>query len=212
MIRRDVSRRWKMSGREVPWAYGWKRPVNVPGAERLSTSGYDLQDALIAACGFIAPRSYLEIGVDGGGSFHAVLEAAELEYAVLCDIWDPAYCGHGLSGHEHIAAGLRGNPRAPRMLLFLDGDSREELPKLTGQSFDLITVDGGHTAEIATADLENCWPLLRQGGMLAFDDVGHPEYPQLEGVFLAFLGRHPDAMLIPEAGADWRNCALLAKT
>jgi len=208
-MRRDPTRRWVLSGREVPWAYGWKRPANAPGAERLSTSGYDIHDALIFACGFIAPRSYLEIGVDGGGSFFAVLEAAEIEYAVLCDVWNPDYCKHGLDGHEHIERQLQG--RGLKRVQFLDGDSRQKIPELSGQVFDLITVDGGHTEEIATADLENCWPLLREGGMLAFDDVGHTQYPHLEGVFLAFMGRHSDAVLIPEVGADWRNCALVAK-
>lgn len=193
-MKRDPERRWRLSGR---------------GHE--SDSGWDLQDALAAACAMISPRNYLEIGVDGGGSFYAVLEAAEIERAVLCDIWDPGYCEHGLAGHEHITAQLVGFPRAPRLLEFLDGDSRETVPGLAGQSFDLITVDGGHSAEVAAADLENCWPLLRAGGMLAFDDVGHPSYAHLEGVLLAFLDRHPEAMLIPEEGADWRNCALLMK-
>lgn len=193
-MRRDASRRWQLSGRNSPEYSGW-----------------DLQDALTAACGMIAPRSYLEIGVDGGGSFYAVLEAAEIDRAVLCDIWNPVYCDHGLASHEHITAQLVGFPRAPKVLEFLDGDSREKVPGLAGQTFDLITVDGGHSAEVAEADLENCWPLVRTGGMLAFDDVRHPEYPHLDGVFRSFLARHDDALLVPEEDADWRKAALLVK-
>jgi len=193
-LHRDPVRRWERSGRAANGDSPW-----------------DLQDALTAACRMINPHSYLEVGVDGGGSFYAVLEAVEIERAVLCDIWNPAYCEHGLMNHEHIKEQLQGFPRAPERIEFLDGDSRERIPELIGQTFDLITVDGGHAAEVATADLENCWPLLREGGMLAFDDVGHEDYPHLEGVLLAFMGRHPDAVLIPEIGADWRNCALVAK-
>lgn len=170
--------------------------------------GRDLQDALVAACGMLHPQTYLEIGVDGGGSFQAVLSASNLERAVLCDIWDPLYCNHGLANHDHIV-GILGTK--PLRVEFLDGDSRETVPTLAGQSFDLITVDGGHSPGIARADLENAWPLLRVGGILAFDDIGHRDYPHLEGVFMAFLGRHPGAILIPEATAPWRNTALLTK-
>lgn len=211
---RDPKRRWMQSGREVPWSYGWRRPVDAPGADRPSTSGYDLQDALIAACRMISPKSYLEVGVDGGGSFFAVLETLpyQLQRAVLCDIWDPKYCSHGFSGHEHIVRDLKKLGRSPELVEFLDGYSTELIPKLAGSQFDLITIDGGHTPDVAAADLENCWSLLASGGMLAFDDVGHPEYRYLEKVLLDFLVSHRDTVLIPEETADWRNCALLVKS
>jgi len=211
-LRHDPTRKWTISGREMPWAYGWQRPANAPGAERISTSGYDIQDCLVSACKMISPRNYLEIGVDGGGSFFAVLEAAEIEHAVLCDIWNPSYCDHGFKDHEHIAEQLRTFARPPKSVEYLDGPSVELIPRLAGRKFDLINVDGCHTSEAATLDLDNCWPLLREGGMLVFDDVGHSRYRHLEFVLRDFMAKHPDAALIPEAAADWRTCALVVKT
>jgi predicted O-methyltransferase YrrM len=36
--------------------------------------------------------------------------------------------------------------------------------------YDFIYVDGDHTEKAVYADAINCWPLLKSGGILAFDD------------------------------------------
>jgi predicted O-methyltransferase YrrM len=169
--------------------------------------GQDLHDALCFACKSIRPKSYLEIGVDGGGSLRTVLVNASLVRIVLCDIWNPKYCDHGLSNHEHIIPVL---DLFDAHVTFLDGDSKVLVPILS-EEFDLITVDGDHSAEGANADLTNSWRLLKRGGCLVFDDVGHHVFPQLNKVFTDFLRDNSDARLIKEKNADWRNTAIVVK-
>lgn len=55
----------------------------------------------------------------------------------------------------------------------IDGNSYVEvLPSLlrAGRSFDLIYIDGDHHREGVVADTILAWPMLRQGGVLIWDD------------------------------------------
>lgn len=57
------------------------------------------------------------------------------------------------------------------------GFSTYELPKMleAGEAFDLIYVDGSHTAWAVTVDLAYCAALLSVGGMMVLDDYWHQE-------------------------------------
>ena len=64
-------------------------------------------------------------------------------------------------------------------ITWLDGDSHELLGENTiikDKSVDLLVVDGDHTYEGAKLDLINCWPLLKKGGVLVFDDIRHEQH------------------------------------
>jgi predicted O-methyltransferase YrrM len=50
------------------------------------------------------------------------------------------------------------------------GYSDDILPLLEKESFDIIYIDGDHTAEAAFKDGINCFPLLKKGGIMIFDD------------------------------------------
>lgn len=41
--------------------------------------------------------------------------------------------------------------------------------------FDFIFIDGGHSYEVAKADFENYWPMLRPGGIIAMHDIAYPD-------------------------------------
>lgn len=143
-------------------------------------TGLDLHEALRAACSYLHPvLSYLEIGVDGGGSLNTVLCQGVPPRIVLCDIWDPTYCNHGdVKPYVNGVLEFFGAKAE-----FLDGDSKETVPRLR-ETFDLITVDGDHSEAGAYEDLINAWPLVRSGGgILVMDDINHPEYPWLKGVW-----------------------------
>jgi Predicted O-methyltransferase len=144
--------------------------------------GRDLHDALTYACKARTIRSYLEIGVDGGGSLNSVLCVTKPKRIVLCDLFDPTYCNHG-DTWPHIKAVLDYFSASAEVL---KGDSKSVIPRLR-ETFDLITVDGDHRAEGATADLHNAWPLLKKGGFLVMDDINHTDYPWLEGVWKQFV-------------------------
>ena len=92
--------------------------------------------------------------------------------------------------------------------LFLDGDSKQLIPTLTG-SFDLVLVDGDHSIEGARADLQNAWPLVRPGGILVMDDICHPEYPWLGDVLAEFLDDVSKEWIDEEHGGC--NAALIKK-
>jgi len=154
--------------------------------------GMDLHEALRAACQRTTVTSYLEIGVDGGGSLNTVLCEVIPARIVLCDIWNHEYCGHGdtkvivqdiLEWHGATAE-------------FLDGDSKETVPALRGL-FDLVLVDGDHSAAGALVDLQNAWPRVRPGGILVMDDINHPNYPWLSAVWEACV-KEWNMWVIPE--------------
>lgn len=48
--------------------------------------------------------------------------------------------------------------------------SQKELRKFPDQSFDIIYIDGDHTAAGVLVNAIFCWPLLKKGGLLIIDD------------------------------------------
>ena len=50
------------------------------------------------------------------------------------------------------------------------GDSKLVLPKLEHGTYDVIYIDGSHTAPNVLADSVLAWPLLKVGGILIWDD------------------------------------------
>lgn len=115
-------------------------------------------------------RSYLEVGVQEGRSLAIALAARPApSRVVLCDDWGTDSGGTGRGSHEHLRPLLedyRGEVE------FLDGDSREMLPRLL-VPFDLVHVDGGHSYEVASSDIANGWRLCRR--WLVVHDVSFPE-------------------------------------
>jgi predicted O-methyltransferase YrrM len=53
----------------------------------------------------------------------------------------------------------------------LVGASQDVLPWLRDEHFDFIYVDGAHEAKYVIQDAVLCWPLVRPGGFLLFDDT-----------------------------------------
>lgn len=170
-------------------------------------AGWDLHDALASICDWLQPKSYLEVGVDGGRSVETVIwHSSGLERVVLCDIWNPEYCGHGHRNCEHVRARLE-RLKYAGAVEFLNGDSHLLLPQLQAAlTFDLITVDGDHSAEGGFLDLRDCWPHLNAGGVLVMDDVNHPNYPWLGAVADDFALAHAqDALQLAEASGKICN-------
>ena len=73
--------------------------------------------------------------------------------------------------------------------------SYEALAEMVGYkyAFDFIYVDGVHSAEGALTDACMAWGLLKQGGVMLFDDYLYPHEPTKVGVdsfLLAFEGHY----------------------
>lgn len=132
------------------------------------------------------PKTYLEIGVREGDSLRVVLSGGTVEHVVLSDTWGPHYGGSGRGNADHIKAILAEYPVTYEII---SGDSKITIPLLRDCLFDMITVDGDHSAIGAKADLGNTWPLLANGGILVFDDITHPDHLELYDVALEFARR-----------------------
>ena len=111
----------------------------------------------------IAGGTILEIGTHAGASTCAFLygldekESGHL-YSVDIDAKSPAIVS------------LAGHPR----WTFILGDSKDLriLPPAVLAGVDILFVDGDHSYEGASADLNNLFTLVRPGGLLLMHDVG----------------------------------------
>lgn len=77
-----------------------------------------------------------------------------------------------------------------------NGDSKTTIPKFFEthkEKIDLAFIDGDHTVEGATADLENVWSHSK---IIVFHDLFHPQAPFLENVFVNFARAHSLPYLI----------------
>ncbi len=130
-----------------------------------------IYDALEDICRQAPPTAYLEIGVSHGDSLRVVLNQCEPKYLTLSDEWGSDSGGQSLGNHGHIIA-LLSDLKYTGKTTYLDGSSHEMLPRhFFTRFYDLITVDGDHSAEGARQDLRDAYPLLAEGGYLVFDDV-----------------------------------------
>jgi predicted O-methyltransferase YrrM len=116
------------------------------------------------------PKNILEIGSRSGLSLSQLLSGCkDFDKRVVCfDLWDD-----GLSNPELILKYLSHlNIVVP--IEFYQGDSRITVPefkKNNKDKFDYILVDGGHSDETASVDLENVVDLVAKGGVIVFDDI-----------------------------------------
>lgn len=119
---------------------------------------------------------YLEIGVRDGHSLRTALHLPKTKYAVGVDTWGGTYGGTAKGSPDHVIASL--DPSERRRTTFISGDSRIVLPMLS-HVFDVIFIDGDHSAETCLADLNNAKRLLAPDGLLLTDDVFHVDYSHL---------------------------------
>ena len=158
------------------------------------TRYWDLCCVLWAYAELFKPDVYLEIGVRRGRSASVVAAANPDVNLCLFDMWHPNYAGIANPGPDFVRvqlerSGHRGETR------FFSGRSQQTVPQFFGdtrqpQSIPLVTVDGDHRSTGARADLDNVIAHLAPGGILVFDDICHPTYPNLRDVWKRFLADH----------------------
>ncbi|MCM8819827.1 MAG: class I SAM-dependent methyltransferase, partial [Candidatus Omnitrophica bacterium] len=108
---------------------------------------------------------YLEIGVFEGRSFFWMLEnilTHPTSTATGIDIFSSEY-------KKNFYENLKNSSLAKKVKI-IEGFAEVELRKLNLKFYDIIYIDGGHTAPSVLMDSMLCWPLLKNGGILIFDD------------------------------------------
>jgi predicted O-methyltransferase YrrM len=159
----------------------------------------------------IAPRRYLEIGTDAGGSAMIVAGAIRAlgvkDFRGVCI--DPCfqlsattrdYLGEGFSFIQ--------SKNSPETVV--------EAGRRAGGLFDVVLVDGDHTYDYALADILLVTPYVALGGYILIDDAAHPQVRDaiayaLESHTLidcGFMCRHTfsyDAYLPPIATGSWQG-------
>lgn len=146
----------------------------------------DINTVLYGICRSLPINSYLEIGVRRGRSMSMVASQHPHCYIAGFDMWIENYAGMENPGPDFVTQqlaqlGYKGT------LDFFNGDSKKTIPdyfsKNPNQYFDLITVDGDHSAFGAKTDLVNTLKHLKIGGVLVFDDICSYEHPYLAQVW-----------------------------
>ena len=140
----------------------------------------------------IKAKHCLEVGCYEGRATVFMIEHETVEEIVCIDTWEGSieHSTGGISSNENkekidmatVEANFDHNvnlacrQKSPEPTVHkLKGSSRHRLselntrPELVGY-FDLIYIDGDHSAKGVLADATMAWPLLRIGGIMIFDD------------------------------------------
>ena len=138
----------------------------------------------------------LEIGVYKGKYLSVLYQVAQPDEAVVgVDLFI------GAPDYGQIVATVRSNVaaacgEAARLRIVvadsLELTSERVLAEGGGQLFRFVSIDGGHTPQLVFHDLETCVPVLRDGGIIALDDIFNFLVPGvMEGINAFFLQRKP---------------------
>ena len=129
------------------------------------------------------PVEALEIGVFEGRSTVWLLENV-LTHPDARLTWVDTFAGspeHARMDLGGLESRFRGNvARFAGKASGHVGRSADVLPGLPRDRFDFIHVDGSHEAPDVLADAVLAWPLLKVGGVMAFDDYAWREFPEPE--------------------------------
>jgi cephalosporin hydroxylase len=114
----------------------------------------------------IQKARYLEIGTYEGGSLLWAMENVFLNGSCRADVIDPFFLPRT---REVFFRNIQAAGLLNRICVY-EQKSREILPNLEQDTYDLIYIDGDHRYSSVLFDALNSWPLLRVGGYLVFDD------------------------------------------
>jgi hypothetical protein len=177
-----------------------------PAIDRYLADGYQRVPGMssrfaAAICGHLIRRQselgiggdIVEIGAFEGRFFIAMaLGVVPGETALGIDVFDWPDAGV----RDRFVDNCRRHGLASDRFSAWKADSRalaaaELRDRLTGPA-RFFHIDGEHSVECLSRDLELAHAVLHEAGIIALDDMLHPGYPTLITAVLDFLARHPD--------------------
>jgi len=189
-----------------PYCRG-RRPFEWP--QRMPTVLYE---NLIKTVKQYHPKLYLEIGVREGASLVAVLGADtdnRIRQITMIDPWTAEFGGTGRGSHDHIDY-LLDRLKYDGARTYHDTYSKLALPEVKGK-FDMVLVDGNHSAEMAKHDIFESWKYLSPGGIMVVDDVTHPEHAYIQDIVMEFIEMKRDEAVLLWLRTEYAGCAVIQK-
>jgi predicted O-methyltransferase YrrM len=122
-------------------------------------------------------RRVLQIGFNAGHSSHIMLRANPHVHVTSFDLMEHAYAKKAADFLDVLFPGrhtlIPGDSTitVPAFLNHHHNASLSSSSTIHATFFDLIFIDGGHTYEVASADLRHCRDLAKAGTIVVMDDV-----------------------------------------
>ena len=82
-----------------------------------------------------------------------------------------------MDNHTTLAAFDKAVSRFNNVKRFVGTSEEAALNSAVQGQFDFVFLDAMHTYEDVKADIERWWPRVRSGGVMAFHDYGHHDFP-----------------------------------
>lgn len=146
-----------------------------------------------------------EIGVHMGLYFTSLaVHAAVTEPLVACDLFpgNPSGTtdGSGYAQLDKFKANIQSVGIDPKDVTIFEGDSRKLTSTLFASKglpkFRLLSVDGGHTQDIAMSDMQISSCIVMEGGVMVVDDITNMEWMGVMQAVTIYV-QCPDTPLVP---------------
>jgi predicted O-methyltransferase YrrM len=183
----------------------------IPAVDAYLDDGYDkvigMSSRFAAAicCGLLRIQSELgvkgpvaEVGAFEGRFFIALAKSLrEGERALGIDVFE--WPNSQVMDRFEANCARHGVPAERRITWKADSSrmtAAELLAKVGGAPVRFIHVDGEHSQEALTKDMELATAVIGDGGVIVLDDMLHPGYPTLMVAVHAYLERHPEMTVL----------------
>jgi predicted O-methyltransferase YrrM len=122
----------------------------------------------------------IEVGCDVGAHAEALLTYCSVKRLVVVDLWENPFC-------EGYCMGRLQSKGFKNFVEFVKADSHEASKRYRAEEFDFVYIDIMHDSETVSQSLEDWWPKVNPGGMLAYRNY---TMGTIRPVIDAFAERH----------------------
>lgn len=143
-------------------------------------------------------KSFLEIGAFEGRATCWMLENTDVGSIVCIDAFEGISIDKTIdfkAVEARFWSNVRSVEKSTQCVSLMRNTSYKALAEMIGYryAFDFIYVDGSHAPDVALTDACMAWGLLKQDGVMLFDDYQYPHEPTkvgIDGFLNAFKGQY----------------------